>query len=517
MSYKYPDEESYKIKVKQFKDLLWSIVPTATASVGSVLYEWIIRPLGIASASAEKSLEELADTYTLKYLSTSTNTEEGAADAILSNYFITRRSGTNARGVITIISSTPTTVVPDGSTFTVGDVTVSTAKAFCGVYPSTDGYVSTDTMTYVKAIKSGNSYAFNVEVFTATASNAVIPEGTPATAGSYISGVTEAYLGSAIAGGSDTETDAEMVSRASTTVASSFGGSKAVQKILDNSGYPVYSSVSFGQSDPEMLRDEYNALLLGTGGMVDTYVKTSQYPLSGSVSVTLTKDGSYYKADLTDILPKGFLAVSGVGYPSGVSGSFSISWGSSSSSTKAVSGDVPVDSPEGARFSAYQTAALSVQVEGTTENSIEVLVNYTYMPYIEELQEYMDGSDVKMVGTDIRIKSAIPAVVRLGAACSYSGTTPEDVAPLVQQFINSTAVGLQELNAADIQDFITNTLPGTYMRNPIQMQVTTTNYDGVSVSSTESDSGLVSVSVEDGVTTGRMRFFCIGSTEINLR
>lgn len=526
MEFKIPSEDKYSESLQTIKDLFRKMVPKATVSVGSVLYEWIIRPLSMSNASVQESLEELSTTKTLRYLSTSSNTEEGEADALLSNYFVTRKSGTASSGLITITSSTRETTIPANTTFSAGGTTLTTEYTVCGV-TDPESRTATGSIVYTKAIKTSEGYVFNVPVTAQSDVPVVIPEGTAVESVSYIDGFVSAVVGSAIFGGDSAETDAEMVKRASTTVASPIGGTKAIQKLLEASGYPVYSSASFGQQDPEMLRDEYNAVLIGTGGMVDTYVKTDKYPRHGTVTVNLTGEGILFSKDITEDLPKGFIGITSVVLPEGVYGDFSVEFGSSSSASKAVSGDVPIDSPQGARLSAYQTAKLTLILSSGTRmdasdsssssGTIQVGITYSYMPYIQELQDYMNRPDVRMVGVDVRIKAAIPAMITLQADGVYADTTPDDVAQIVQEFINRSDVGISELNLADLQETISNNLPGTYLKNPIQTMVRTPNYDGRTYSSAESDNGLVVVNVEDRYTTERMRFFCIGTTEITLR
>ena len=517
MEFKIPSEDKYSESLQSIKDLLRTLVPKATVSVGSVLYEWIIRPLSMSSASVQESLEELSTTKTLKYLSTSTNTEEGDADAILSNYFVTRRSGTASSGLVTITSSTRETTIPANTMFSAGNTTLTTEYSVCGV-TDPESRTATGSIVYTKAIKTEEGYVFNVPVTAQSDVPVVIPEGTAVDAASYIDGFVSAVVGSAVFGGETSETDADMVKRASTAVASPIGGTKAIQKLLEASGYPVYSSASFGQQDPEMLRDEYNAVLIGTGGMVDTYVKTDKYPRHGTTTVNLTGSGIEFSKDITEDLPKGFISITSVTLPEGVYGSFSVDFGSSASSAKAVSGDIPIDSPQGARFSAYQTAKMTLVLDAVySADTLQVGITYSYMPYIQELQDYMNRPDVRMVGVDVRIKAALPATITLQADGVYVDTTPEDVSQIVQEFINSSDVGISELNLADLQEVISNNLPGTYLKNPIQTMVSTPNYNGRTYSSAESDNGLVVVNVEDKYTTERMRFFCIGTTEITLR
>lgn len=495
MELRIPDKGLYSSTLARIKDIFTTTLPGISTAVGSVVYELIVRPISIVYANVIDNINKDIRETSLMALKMSSNTQIGDADHILSNYFITRNESREPAGTLMIYATSPVTRVPSRSVFSLAGVSVTTPIDVVGIYPDIEGYTDTDEVSYVKAVKIGDYYCFPVPV-TSDNMDAIIPVGTPAEVVSNINGVDSATLTSAIEGGSSGETDAEMIERARTAVCSWHGGSQAVHKLLSESGIPVYSSMSFDSADPEMSRVSGSPVLIGTGGMIDTYVKTSQYPSSCLLELPLV--GETY-TDITNYIPSGCIAITSVvDADTGISADFDIIWGSSTKHLTA----------RGARFSVYQTASINVPMSG------RYAIYGTYMPSIHALQEYVDRPDVRMLGSSIIIKAAIPTMVRVTAKCSVSEHSIEDIKNIIKQYINTRSVGESELNMADAQEMLSNSLPGAYLLNPVSMQTSSYTYKGNSSILTDTLSGIVKSVGTDDVLTGRVRFFCTSDTEV---
>ena len=495
MDLKDPSKSTYTSMLSRIRDIFTKDMPNIATSVGSAVYELIVRPLSIVYASIQDSLDKDIRKVSLDTLSTSTNTEAGDADHILSNYFVTRNGAKNATGVITVASSSEVTRVPQGSAFTAAGVSLVASVDTIGVTDNYESYESTDTLVYSKATKIGDSYYFTVPV-ESTDQGVVVSAGTPAEVNSNLLDVSSAIVSSSIEGGSRGETDAEMIERARVNLCSWQGGSRSIHKILTGSGIKVYSSISFDSADPEMSQVADSPVLIGTGGMIDTYVKTAQYPLSMSIDVLLDEDTPYA---ITDLVPPGILSVvSIVDVEDNQPVPFTVTWGS----------DNPNITAKGARFSSYQTA----YIEATKTASCRVTVEY--MPGIKELQEYIDRKDIRVLGTSIVVKAAIPSTVRVSAKCATGGHSIDDIKGVVKNYINNLAVGSDSLDMANAQESLSATLPGASIKHPISMKVTTTTYTGYKTIVGDSISGVVSSEGTDDVLTGRVRFFCISDQEV---
>ena len=492
-----PSKSTYTNTITKIRDIFTVNMPNIATSVGSVVYELIVRPLSVVYASLQDALDKDIRLTSLDTLSTSTNTEVGDADHILSNYFVTRNGAKNPTGVVTVASSIETTRIPQGSGFTAAGATLVTSVDTIGVYTDYELYESSDVLTYAKATKIGNYYYFTVPV-EAPDQDVVVSAGTPAEVTSRLTDIISAVVSSSIEGGSRGETDAELIERARLNMCSWHGGSKSIHKILTGSGIRVYSSISFDSADPEMSQVTDSPVLVGTGGMIDTYVKTSQYPLSTSFDVSLEDSESY---DISDMIPAGTIAVTEIiRTDDGASLDFDVHWGSSTSHLTS----------KGARFSAYQTASISIAETARCKVTVE------YMPSIKELQEYINRNDVRMLGSSVVIKAAIPTAVSISAVCSTGAHSIEDIKNTVKNHINNLPVGTDCLDIADVQESISTMFPGASIKHPIAIKTITSTYKGYKTIVANSISGVVKSEGTDDTFTGRLRFFCITDQEVML-
>ena len=487
-----PDNNSYQSKLSVVKDLFHTIASDVSASVGSVVYELLIRPVAIIYAYIEDRLIQTYTDNTLKALSTSDNRDQSYADYILSNFFITRKTGQAATGIITVDVSNEYTRIPSGSVFKCGSIELVSTDTTHGVYPTADPYRGDDAGIYVDALPVGSAYRFDVPVSCSVLSQSILEEGTPVEAVSYIPGFISARIGSAVSGGSAGETDAEMVARAKIETCSWNGGERSIHKVLQSSGIPVYSSRSFDGTAKEMTRTDSSPVFIGTGGMIDTYVKTAEYPMSGSFRLSTEEVADII--DITDKIPKGFYGVTSVIDNNGKPCTYTVSWGSSDISTTA----------KGARLSSRQTAALSIN---KTQDSEYFIVSYSYMPNIEALQTYMDRQDVRILGTDILVKAAIPATLKIRATTAGSYDELESVKTAVRDYINSKDVGDTILDVSDINNYV-NKATGAYIVHPAIIQTNVYDIDDDTTVSDYSDNGLLTLKDVGGVSP-RSQFMCI--------
>ena len=490
-----PDKNSYTNMVNRIRDVFKNTMPKLATSVGSAVYELIIRPLSIIYATIEDSLYTSIRSKSLSSLKDSPNTTVGDVDHILSNYFVTRNESRPSKGTITIESSSAVSRVPSGARFQAVGVDLFTDIDTVGIYPDTEGYTNDDDVSYAQARKIGDNYYFTVSVETDN-SDAIINAGTPVDIVEPIPYVTSAVVSSAVSGGSRGETDAEMIERARTNMCSWYGGPKSIHKILSGSGVPVYSSMAFDSADPEMNRVLDSPVLVGTGGMIDVYVKTAHTPMSMTVVVNMSKDEP---CDISGLVPAGVLAVTSVvDTHTNMAMDFSVIWGSSHRNI----------TDRGARLSSYQTVTVTTGLTSSYAITVE------YMPGIQELQTYIDRADVRMLGNSILVKAAIPTYVRVDAVCVTGGNDIMDIRNTVKDHINNLPVGTSHIDIADAQKSLSTMFPGAYIKNPVSIKTSTVTYMGYKVLVGSTMSGVIDSIGTDDSLTGRVRFFCISDQEV---
>lgn len=495
MSLEIPKLSDYQDSINESRELMREVSPDISTTVGSSVYEFVIRPLCILYTSIKNKIEDTYRTYSLSNLSMSNNTSIGYVDDILSNYFIERRSGESAKAVITVYSSMEVTRVPSGTVLTAGDTQLRVPITTYGVSTTSSAPSTISDAVISTAYKVGDYYCFNITVETTEDTTSVVAAGIDVYTVTNIPGFVKAELVSPIEGGALGETDAEMISRAKDTICSWHGGSASIHKILSQSGLPVLSSLSFSGKDKEMTRVNGSDIFISTSGMIDTYVKTCKYPLSNLIGISTSGNRII---DITNDIPKGALSIDAVTDASGAAVPYTVSWGSSDNSV----------SPYGARFSCVQTITLNL---GHTTDS--VLVKYTYMPYIEDLQKYIDRSDVRLIGSDILIKAAIPAKVRLRGTISVNNSDTDTIRECIKSFINNHPVGDTTIDYSDIHQYVSTNTNGSYLSSPVYMEYVSVDYTGSWTITEFSTTGLLT-GTESGSITPRMRFFCTADEEV---
>ena len=429
----------------------------AETGLGSTLYEWVVRPAAVVFGGLTEALESTFDKYGLEYLSTSTATDNPIADQVMSNYFITRNTGDVATAVVTILSTTGTEFIPQGTALLADSIELTVMYAY-QAYTSTAEGSNTEDTRYVKSYKLPNGlYIYSVQCESVNNSDNVIAAGTAVSGLEYLDTVDTAYLESAISGGSVVETDAEMVLRAKSTVASPVGSSSTIDKLLRSFGIPILGTKSFGFGDPEMLRGSNNVLLTSTGGFVDTYVQTSNYLSTKSATVELVKTDNEYTAVLDEYFPTAnwFYTVSSV---ESVDTSSVVSWKVEYSSKDNRY------TPEAVRLSALQSSKLKVKLSGISTDTALVIVSVQYMPSIGALQAFSDASNDKPLGMSILVKAAPIAII--GVSGKATGVTTEAFIDIYKSFLKSRGVGSGPLKLSDLIEVLQTNVPGSQLVSP---------------------------------------------------
>jgi hypothetical protein len=131
------------------------------------------------------------------------------------------------------------------------------------------------------------------------------------------------------------------------------------------------------------------------------------------------------------------------------------------------------------------------------------------MPYIDVLQNHMNRDDIRILGSSVLVRAAVPSVMSLYADLVPAGYTEESVLQTIANYVNNTEVGVGSLNTADIQEYLSNNLPGAYFKNPAVVVVRSPRTDGTTNYVVQSDNGVITASEGDDVYTKRVRFFCM--------
>jgi len=279
----------------------------------------------------------------------------------------------------------------------------------------------------------------------------------------------------------------------------------------------------FGMGDELQLRDTSNNGSISTGGRVDIYVTTSPVPVTGTqiISATRDSDGVFSAVIPADVFPGAYGVTEIRREGNAINAEITHVLGHDSDRAFPLIRDAIH-----ARYSKYQT--LTVQFEdssiasATTEADFEFDV--LYMPNIANIQEYMEGVDIRSYGFDTLVKATVPIIVDTNLDIEYAqGITPpsiETIQQSVSDVINRKVMGDKALYSSDIVYAVALVFPEASVRMPVNMFARAFMPDGSQAYST--DQNRIQMLVDEGISPENSTFFNFASgvdvklTEIKL-
>ena len=464
--YTEPTDEAFDAAEQTALDIMATTYKDLQTKAGSVIRELLIRPFAYLYAWCRTNLAAYRKQSTVAYLQTSQLTENPVADAVASNYFVTRRTGTRSKGVVTLVSTNPVIQLPAGSVFLADGVKLMTPYrtiATSGVQP---GLVD-DTM-YVAITALGSNYAANIPVEVDQPGDIELNAGTPITMNFVYTGLVSAELTSPVTGGSGTETDAQLMRRAEyNTAASGVGSWYGIRKLLNDA--PVYVA-DFGllaSEDAMLYRARYNTVNLNMGGVVDCYVKTQRQASTATVEAHIEQ----VSAGTYRVRFSGSSSVSGV---YGVGNAYLAGARLAQRTVSYASLDPDMDA-RGARLSTKQETIVTFQSSAQDVTSMPFSMDVSYMPGLAALQQYVDLDRNTFIGQDLLIKAAVPVPVHLDCtAYSTSEITDEQLELLKSTLVDkvdSMPMGTGVLNFSDLRKAAAEAVPSVDLRLPCTMSV----------------------------------------------
>lgn len=490
-------------------DVLSTSSPSLITKAGSVIRELVIRPLSYIMAWATANLNDTREKSSIAYLKTSQATNNPLADAVASNYFVTRRAGTTAKGIITVTLNTGILRIPGGASFSAGDTEVCTTSQI--IISTGDVSNAIPGVLYVQALPFGtDTYIANIPVTAMTPGKVEIPAGTQVSVNFPCAAILEAELTSAVTGGSDTETDADLMRRAEyNTAESGIGTYYGLLKKFNKAPVSVYGLFPVAGEDAPLFRARYNNVSINPGGFVDCYVKTANQPSTDFVDFTCTKSGSVYTGELYSDSSAGFFGVSKLLVDSTYVTEYTVEFVSANTGNSA----------EGARLSTQQKAIITFNSSEvpSAPATVTARVSVTYMPNILQLQQFIDSATERFIGQDIQVKAAIPVLTNVACAVHAGHVLTEAEIVMLKQAIvdtvNSTPVGSRTLNFSDLRKACQQCIPDVDLRLPCTFHASTYLKDGSS-DTFYSNTGILDIS--DVANKGYWNYeMCFFSTCLN--
>jgi hypothetical protein len=459
--------------------------PSRDFSVGRVTRELVVNMAAIMHAINREDIDRLLKSFSpLVIAADPTAADPDIVDAVYANYGVERYDGNVATGSLAIIiSDLITTSVPDTTIFTANGLTYGISQTYIGV-TSADAVVSAAERLIEE--RPDGTYVFTVPVTASAVGEAYrATRGTRFTASPAIPGSIDIEAAADFEGGTDSETNAELVERVQQGIAPRVFSGRAQVASLFQEQYPQLVNMSqVGLGDPEMLRDRDNIFQMSTGGKADLYVQTADTPEEVVVVKECTYLGSQeWQTTIGRDDAPGFYLVRAVVQHNqtafegslevldetrGLDLTLETDW------VHAVDGLV-----QGA-YSRYQTAVvkfkdpqtpLTVVVGDKEDYDVYIL----RLPNVKTLHDLtIDRSRRPQTG-DYLVRAAVPALAYVSMEIRYrSGTTAPDVDAVKQAIasrINALGFKIGRLPMALIVDAAQGALEmgGTYTFTPLNL------------------------------------------------
>lgn len=446
-NYTEPSQTEYSSNEQVMLDIMSTAYPTLITKMGSVIRELVIRPVAYLYAWLTANMNNNRKTSNVAYLQTSQAAKNDVADAVASNYFVKRRQGTRSKGVVTLTINTELLQIPKGAMFVIDGTPVYTEYRTMAVDSSTSGLVN-DVM-YAILIPYGSYYMVNIPVVAAEPGKVEISPGATVTVGFGSTNIVNVELTSAITGGSDTETDAELMERAAyNTAESGIGSYYGIKKKLNNAPVTIFDLGLIAGEDLPMYRARYNSVNINPGGFIDCYIKTQNQYAVNAIATTAVYQAATddFLITLHDSNTAGLYGIKSIILDNSadttnddiVINNYTVSFGTASTS----------GTWQGSRLGVDQTTLITFEAEGTSD--VPAVVYVYYMPGISIVQSYMNTSSNKFIGQDTKIKAAVPVTVHISCVLDCAKTLSDDVLENIKQAmadcVNAHKVGTTVLN-----------------------------------------------------------------------
>lgn len=474
--------------------------PSMDLTEGRVLRNLLIRPAALFHVLNQTNMDNLRQSMSLKAITENPDlATPGVVDAVLSNFRVTRHEGTRATGTITIATSLlRSSTVNQGTVFNAGGLLFTNLQTYVAVTEASS-VLSDQQRLLVR--RTDGTYAFTVPVSAeADGSIYVLRKSTRLTMSPAVAGFIDAFATEDFAGGSDTETNQELINRFPESLAQPvFSGRAQIAALLLGLRPEITAISTIGFGDAEMLRDRHNIFQISTGGKADMYTRTQVLPevikLRKTATLVDLEEATWQFPILRDDAP-GFYIVESVVPADSPVGTASLAVLSDvrglDLTPETVDQFVPdiADVTEGA-YSRYQTAVVqftddsgdqSAYVINSTTREYDVYVSY--MPGVKDLQLAAIDRENRNPQADYLIRAPIPAFTTISLTVAYKDGTDAPDASEIQQAVadrvNSLNFELGRLPNSTVFDAIHDVISKTdaYVVAPIDMMARIRRPDG---------------------------------------
>jgi hypothetical protein len=459
--------------------------PSRDFSEGRVIRDVVVNMAALLTGLNRTDVQELLDSFSpLVIAQDPAKANPDIVDAVYENYGVSRYEGNKASGNLAIIiDDLLTTSVPDTTVFTANGLNYVVTQAYIGV--TTADAVVTSAERLIEQRPDGK-YVFTVPVVAEEVGESYrAVRGTRFTSSPSIVGAIDIEAAADFEGGTDEETNAELVERTQQGIAPKVFSGRAQVAALFQDQYPALVNISqVGLGDPEMLRDRDNIFAMSTGGRADLYVQTADTPEEVVVVKTCTYLGNNrWQATIDRDDAPGFYLINAVVENNNTAFSGSLQINSETRGLDLTAETDWVHEVEGmvqGAYSRYQTAVVQF-TDPSTDSGTAVGATALYDFYITRLPDVKTLHDLTIDRSrrpqngDYLVRAAVPAFAYVSLEVRYRPTTAAPDVNAIKQAIASriNALGFKigRLPMALIIDAAQGAVEGggSYTFTPINM------------------------------------------------
>jgi len=355
--------------------------------------------------------------------------DDALVDAVLSNFLITRKTGSKSTGEVTVvIANSAPMVVAQGSTFTSFGKSFIASATYAAKTNPASVISATDRLIY--SLGDG-TYGFNINLEAVLAGEeSSLKQGDALEMGAPVPGFIRAIVSVDFSNGVSSETNLELISRLKEGVASkNFSNKYSLSSLIKSNYTSVHEIACISHGDPEQIR--YHGLFpVSHGGRVDVYIRNTGLPSKVNVDLSATLveqrlNGGLWQVSIPRNVAPGFYEATRIvkyadrNNTSIVNGYETISIIRGYDLTDNGTGFTPeIEHADEAAFSPFQTSTLSF-LDTSTDASLALGVKATYtltLRYqsgLSALQLFLGGREVRPANSDILVKAAVPLDVKL--------------------------------------------------------------------------------------------------------
>lgn len=399
------------------KTLLANQYPTLDLRRGTVMNELLVNLAALGYATIAGDLATFKAQLHLQDWRADPNAVDPAlVDATLGNFFITRKAGSYAKGLVAVlVNDNKRYLIPAGAVITTGDLEFTTTVTVDTSDP-TQPLVQLGDGVYQVVLPVTASAVGSTQLLTAgTAMTTTVFGGNFIAASAY----NDFYDGSA------SETNAELLARVPTVLGTR--DLTSVQSITTrlHDEFPELRQVTvLGYNDREVQRD-VNNLGVKVGGKIDVYVQTALTPLQERYQVTTDTNGDYTFDTAATVPILRIASVTRVNDPL-------------TSLTYTVTSGVAPTAPQLSnttagwyRYSSYETVTVHTGLPTTA-----LAITVDYYPGIQNLQAFVSSSDQRCKCSDTLIKTYLPCFLDLAVDYYAPSTDAAVEAAVIDDLLN---------------------------------------------------------------------------------